>query len=62
MDGEYAYRIPAEKGVNPNSLGFKEYIQHKMKGVEGRNGRKCITAAELSEALGMSTKVFLEIL
>ena len=62
MNGEYAFTIPAEESISPDSLNFKEYIQYKMKGVEGKGGRKCITAAELAEALGMSTKVFLEIL
>ena len=62
MNEAYAFNIPAEESVNPDNLSFKEYIQYKMKGVEGKGGRKCITAAELAEALGMSTKVFLEIL
>ena len=62
MNGEYAYAIPAEEVVSPDSLNFKEYIQYKMKGVGGRNGRRCITASDLAESLGMSTKVFLEIL
>ena len=62
MNGEYAYAIPAEEAVSPESLNFKEYIQYKMKGVGGKNGRRCITASDLAESLGMSTKVFLEIL
>ena len=62
MNGELAFTIPAEESISPDSLNFKEYIQYKMKGVKGKKGRKCITASELAESLGMSTKVFLEIL
>ena len=62
MNTELDYTIPAEEPVNPDSMNFKEYIQYKMKAVPGKNGRKTITAAQLAESLGMSTKVFQEIL
>ena len=62
MNTELDYAIPAEEPVNPDSMNFKEYIQYKMKAVPGKNGRKTITAAQLAESLGMSTKVFQEIL
>ena len=47
---------------DPDSMNFKEYIRYKMKAVRGKNGRATLTAAELADALGMSTKVFHEIL
>ena len=43
-------------------LNFKSYIQAKMKAVYGKKGSRTVTAAELADSLGMSTKVFQEIL
>ena len=59
---EYEYAIPAEEDAGPEGRNFKEYILYKMKAVPGRDGRRTVTAAQLAETLGMSTKVFHEIL
>ena len=59
---EYEYAIPAEEYADPEGRNFREYILYKMKAVPGRDGRRTVTAAQLAETLGMSTKVFREIL
>ena len=61
MDVTTAAGFPAEI-VNPEGLNFKAYILSKMKTVRGSDGRRTLTVAELSDALGLSTKVFQEIL
>ena len=48
--------------ANPDGLNFKSFILSKMKTVSGSDGRRTLTSAELSDALGLSTKVFQEIL
>ena len=48
--------------ANPDGLNFKSFILSKMKAVSGSDGRRTLTSAELSDALGLSTKVFQEIL
>ena len=48
--------------ANPDGLSFKFFILSKMKAVSGSDGRRTLTSAELSDALGLSTKVFQEIL
>lgn len=48
--------------ANPDELSFKSFILSKMKAVSGSDGRRTLTSAELSDALGLSTKVFQEIL
>ena len=59
---EYEYAIPAEEDAGPEGRNFTEYILYKMKAVPGRDGRRTVTAAQLAETLGMSTKVYQEIL
>ena len=61
MDVTTTAGFPAEI-VNPEGLNFKAYILSKMKTVRGSDGRRTLTAAELSDALGLSTKVSQEIL
>ena len=48
--------------ANPEQLEFKEFISEKLKAVNSVSGYSHITAWELAETLGMSKKVFLEIL
>ena len=62
MNGEYQSTEYAADIYNPTGLNFKSFIQSKMKAVYGKQGSRTITAAELAEALGLSTKVFHEIL
>ena len=48
--------------VNPDNLSFKEYILANMKVAGAYGVRKTVTSAELADTLGVSTKVFQEIL
>ena len=59
---ETEYTVPAAEEADPAGRNFREYIRYKMKGVPGRTGRRTVTAAEIADALGMSGKVFREIL
>ncbi len=45
-----------------NARNFKDYISEKMSAVESRNGHTHVTSSELAQALGLNTKVFLEIM
>ena len=54
--------VEAGSAANPDGLSFKEFIMANMRTVPGRGHKKTITSAELAETLGLSTKVFQEIL
>ena len=62
MNEEYENDVLGTDIANPDKLNFKSYILAKMKGVRSASGCRTITAAELAETLGVSTKVFQEIL
>ena len=47
---------------NPEGLTFKDYISEKMHGAKGRDGKAHASAADIAEALELSTKVLQEIL
>ena len=48
--------------INPDGYSFKEYITSRMRASYGADGARTVTSSELADTLGMSTKVFLEIL
>jgi len=51
-----------QKEYNSAAMNFKEYINEKLLAVAGREGKSHATSADIACALGLSTKVFQEIL